>query len=141
VPVLKKLHRLAAQGDTDGDPFPSRPRIVSLRQLIYDTRYRSMTLQVVAFILIVGSGLAGEQHRPEPRSTGQGFRFRIPDDTPGYDINQRMIEYSSDSTHGRAALVGILNTLLVAVIGCLLAPSSACSRASCACPTTGSCPA
>ena len=39
----------------------------------------------------------------------------------GYDINQRLIPYSSDSTHGRAAVVGILNTLLVAFVGCVIA--------------------
>jgi general L-amino acid transport system permease protein len=40
----------------------------------------------------------------------------------GYDINQRLIEYdSNESTHGRAALVGILNTLLVAFLGCIVA--------------------
>jgi general L-amino acid transport system permease protein len=39
----------------------------------------------------------------------------------GYDINQRLIPYTNDSTHGRAALVGILNTLLVAFIGCIIA--------------------
>lgn len=32
-----------------------------------------------------------------------------------------MIEYSNDSTHGRAAIIGILNTLLVAFLGCILA--------------------
>ncbi len=39
----------------------------------------------------------------------------------GYDINQRLIPYTSDSTHGMAALVGILNTLLVAFVGCIIA--------------------
>ena len=39
----------------------------------------------------------------------------------GYDINQRLIPYTSDSTHGRAAFVGILNTLLVAFVGCFFA--------------------
>ena len=43
------------------------------------------------------------------------------DNPAGYDINQKLIEYSSQSTHFRAAVVGLLNTLLVAVMGCLLA--------------------
>lgn len=39
----------------------------------------------------------------------------------GYDINQRLVEYSSQSTHLRAAFVGVLNTLLVAFLGCITA--------------------
>ena len=37
----------------------------------------------------------------------------------GYDINQHLIPYTNDSTHGRAAIVGILNTFLVAILGCI----------------------
>ena len=52
---------------------------------------------------------------------GKDFDFGFLTNIAGYDINQRLIEYSSTSTHGRAALVGILNTLLVAFLGCALA--------------------
>ena len=52
---------------------------------------------------------------------GKDFNFAFLSSRAGYDINQRLIEYSNDSTHGRAALVGILNTLLVAFLGCILA--------------------
>ncbi|MBF9028829.1 ABC transporter permease subunit [Rhodobacterales bacterium HKCCE3408] len=52
---------------------------------------------------------------------GKDFDFGFLSNRAGYDINQRLIEYSNNSTHGRAALVGILNTLLVAVLGCICA--------------------
>jgi general L-amino acid transport system permease protein len=39
----------------------------------------------------------------------------------GYDIGQQLIPYTNDSTHGRALFVGLLNTLIVAFIGCILA--------------------
>ena len=39
----------------------------------------------------------------------------------GYDINQRLVEYTSQSTNLRAAFVGILNTLLVAFLACITA--------------------
>ena len=42
-------------------------------------------------------------------------------DPAGYDINQTLIEYDSQATHGRAAFVGILNTLLVAFLACITA--------------------
>lgn len=38
-----------------------------------------------------------------------------------YDINQSLIEYSSQDTHLRAAVVGLINTLLVAAIGVVIA--------------------
>ncbi|KAG1713692.1 Glutamate/glutamine/aspartate/asparagine transport ATP-binding protein BztD [Nymphon striatum] len=52
---------------------------------------------------------------------GKDFDFGFLSQPAGYDINQRLVEYTSQSTHGRAAIVGILNTILVAFLGCLLA--------------------
>ena len=37
------------------------------------------------------------------------------------DINQRPIDYTSRDSHSRAAIIGMLNTLIVAVVGCFLA--------------------
>jgi general L-amino acid transport system permease protein len=93
-----------------------------LSQLIYDTRYRSMTIQVIAFILIM-SGLFWLANNTVQNlsALGKDFNFAFLSNRAGYDINQRLIEYSNDSTHGRAALVGILNTLLVAFLGCIVA--------------------
>src|SRR5208282_6648143 len=49
-----------------------------------------------------------------------GFRFW--DNTAGFDISQTLIAYSaSTSSFGRAFWVGLLNTLLVAGIGIVLA--------------------
>src|SRR5215470_16730408 len=49
-----------------------------------------------------------------------GFRFW--DNTAGFDISQTLIDYSSStSTFGRAFWVGLLNTLLVASLGIVLA--------------------
>lgn len=93
-----------------------------LSQLLYDTRYRSLTIQVVAMILLVlffswlvSNTVANLQ------ALGKDFDFDFLGARAGYDINQRLIPYDSNATHARAALVGILNTLLVAVLGCALA--------------------
>lgn len=43
------------------------------------------------------------------------------DQVAGFDINQSLIPYSARSTYGRAFYVGLLNTLLVAAIGVVLA--------------------
>ena len=52
---------------------------------------------------------------------GKGFSFGFLWDAANYDINQTLIEYDSRSTHFRAMQVGILNTLLVAVTGVIIA--------------------
>jgi general L-amino acid transport system permease protein len=93
-----------------------------LSQLIYDTRYRSITIQVIATILlIVGIYWLVNNTIQNLAALGKDFDFGFLTQPAGYDINQRLIPYTSQSTHGMAALVGILNTLLVAFLGCILA--------------------
>lgn len=48
-----------------------------------------------------------------------GFAFL--DHTAGFDVIQALVPYNESSTYGRVLLVGILNTLLVASIGIVLA--------------------
>lgn len=93
-----------------------------LSMLIYDTRYRSITLQVLFLLLFVAIGwwlIANTVANLQ--ALGKDFSFGFLTVRSGYDINQRLIEYSSDSTHARAFLVGLLNTLLVAFIACVTA--------------------
>ena len=93
-----------------------------LSQLIYDTRYRSLTIQVVAMIvlMLLFSWLVSNTIA-NLNALGKDFDFGFLGQPSGYDINQRLIDYDSQSTHLRAAVVGILNTLLVAFLGCVLA--------------------
>lgn len=51
----------------------------------------------------------------------KGFGFDFLMLPAGYDINQTLIEYTNRSTHLRAAIVGLLNTFLVAGVGIVLA--------------------
>jgi general L-amino acid transport system permease protein len=93
-----------------------------LSQLIYDTRYRSITIQVIATILLLaGIYWLVNNTIQNLAALGKDFDFGFLTQPAGYDINQRLVEYTSQSTHGMAAVVGILNTLLVAFLGCLLA--------------------
>jgi general L-amino acid transport system permease protein len=81
-----------------------------------------MTIQVIAFALILAAiWFLGRNIVQNLEALGKDFNFSFLSSRAGYDINQRLIEYSNDSTHGRAALFGILNTLLVAFLGCILA--------------------
>jgi len=93
-----------------------------LSMLIYDTRYRSMTIQVVAmigFILMIGWLVNNTSQNLA--ALGKPIDFGFLTDPASYDINQRLLEYTSRDTHLRASFVGILNTLLVAFLGCILA--------------------
>lgn len=93
-----------------------------LSQLIYDTRYRSMTIQIVALVLfLLGVGWLLNNAAQNLAALGKPLSFGFLGEAAGYDINQKLIEYNNQMSHGRAALVGVLNTLLVAVLGCALA--------------------
>ena len=93
-----------------------------LSMLIYDTRYRAITLQVVFLLLFLLAGWWLVTNTvANLKALGKDFSFGFLTVRSGYDINQRLIEYSSDSTHGRAFLVGLLTTLLVAFIACVTA--------------------
>ncbi|MDQ7071734.1 MAG: ABC transporter permease subunit [Rhodobacterales bacterium] len=93
-----------------------------LSMLLYDTRYRSNTIQVVVLIgFMLGVGWLLNNVVENMAASGKTFNYGFLGDKSGYDINQRLLEYSSQSTHLRAAVIGLINTLLVAVMGCLLA--------------------
>ncbi len=89
--------------------------------LLYDTRYRSITIQVVFMVLIVVFFFwLFENVTTNLRAAGKDFSFGFLWTRSGYDINQMLVQYSSDSTHGRALLVGLLNTLFLSFMCCIL---------------------
>ncbi len=93
-----------------------------LGQLLSDTRYRARTLQVIAAtILFVFLGWLTANTLSNLETLGKPLSFSFLGDKAGYDINQRLIAYSPDDSHLRAALTGLMNTLIVAVLGCLTA--------------------
>lgn len=93
-----------------------------LSMLLNDTRYRAYTFQFIAlFILIVMMAYLGMNLVRNLAAAGLNISYEFLDQPAGYDINQRLVEYDSQSTHMRAAVVGILNTLLVAFLACLTA--------------------
>ncbi|TYO88276.1 L-glutamine ABC transporter membrane protein /L-glutamate ABC transporter membrane protein /L-aspartate ABC transporter membrane protein /L-asparagine ABC transporter membrane protein [Oceanicella actignis] len=90
--------------------------------LLSDTRYRGATIQTIALIAFLTAGYwLVDNVISNLAALGKDFSFRFMTEPAGYDINQRLIEYTSRSSHATAAVVGILNTLLVAVLGCALA--------------------
>ncbi len=86
---------------------------------LYDPRYRAIAYQV-ALCLVLGflaySAIQNMATNLARASIATGFAFW--DHTAGFDISQTLIPYAPDvSTYGRAFVVGLLNTLLVTILG------------------------
>jgi general L-amino acid transport system permease protein len=101
---------------------PSRelmPRVPFYR----DPWLRGLLLQTVlcaAIGLLIGGAIYNAVDHLERAKVASGFGFW--NVTAGFDISQTLIDYSAaSSTFGRAIWVGLLNTLLVAVIGIIVA--------------------
>ena len=93
-----------------------------LSKLINDTRYRSYTFQFVALILLIMAfAYLGYNLLANLRAAGLNISYNFLGEPAGYDINQTLIPYTSQSTHWQASMVGVLNTLLVAFLGCIMA--------------------
>ena len=93
-----------------------------LSMLLNDTRYRSYTFQFIALIvLIVSIAFLMSNLCSNLAAAGLNISYQFLGSPAGYDINQTLIDYTSQSTNARAALVGILNTLLVAFLACVTA--------------------
>lgn len=93
-----------------------------LSMLLYDTRYRSMTIQIVAMIGVLtffGWLINNTMQNLDNLGLELGFGFLL--DPAGYDINQRLLDYTSRDSHLRASFLGVLNTLVVAALGCVTA--------------------
>lgn len=94
----------------------------SLAKLWTNREARSVILQIITIALVIGfvafiisnaiSNLA---------EVGKTFSYDFLSEPASYDINQTLIDYTSRDTHLRAGMVGLLNTLLVAVCGIVLA--------------------
>ena len=93
-----------------------------LSMLIHDTRYRSLTFQAIAAALLaLAIWYLGNNLIQNLRAAGLNISYSFLGEPAGYDINQRLVDYDSQSTHAKAALVGLLNTLLVAFLACVTA--------------------
>ena len=93
-----------------------------LNMLWTDERYRSGFIQAIAMIvLMLAAGWLVNNAVANLAALGKDFNFSFLWQPAGYDINQQLIPYNSQATNFRAAIVGILNTLLVAVLGCITA--------------------
>jgi general L-amino acid transport system permease protein len=94
----------------------------NFRSAMYDPKYRGIFFQALTMVVLIGIvwWVAHNTAANLARSnTASGFGFLR--GRAGFEVGQSLIPYSSDSTYGRALVVGILNTLLVAITGIITA--------------------
>jgi general L-amino acid transport system permease protein len=91
--------------------------------LLDDPKFRGIVYQILLCLLIALAAAAVVRNVTENLARNRitsGFGFL--DQTAGFDISQTLIDYSvQTSTYGRAFWVGLLNTLLIAGLGIVLA--------------------
>lgn len=91
-------------------------------RLIYDLRVRAILYQVIAVAAVVLVGLylfrnMSMKLAEQNIATGFDYLWR----EAGFTISQAFIDYKPSDTYARALLVGIMNTIWVSIIGCVIA--------------------
>jgi general L-amino acid transport system permease protein len=97
-------------------------RKLELGRLITNERTRGYVIQIVLMVSLIAIILffvINAINNLEKVGLASGYGFLS--DTASFDINQRLIDYSSTSTYGRAIMVGGLNTILIAFLGIITA--------------------
>jgi len=87
-----------------------------------DPKVRAWLFQILAVIAVVALGwflFDNTQTNLEKRGITSGFSFL--NNSAGFGIAQHLIDYNESNSYGRVFVVGLLNTLLVSVIGIVLA--------------------
>ena len=102
----------------------STPTPNPLLRAWYDKDTRSVIIQIIAAALIISFfAYIINNAVTNLAAIGKDINFSFLWQNASYDINQHLIEYSSTSSHFQAMIVGLINTLLVAVAGII-----SCSR-------------
>ena len=94
--------------------------------VLNDPKVRGGVFQVLAIAAVVAIGwylFHNTQSNLAQRGITSGFDFL--DRSAGFGILQSLVPYTESDTYGRVFLVGLLNTLLVAVLGVVLAIGAA----------------
>ncbi|MDP6968259.1 MAG: ABC transporter permease subunit [Gammaproteobacteria bacterium] len=88
----------------------------------YDKETRSVIVQVIAMAVILGFFAYIINNAIINLATlGKDINFNFLWQPASYDINQHLIEYDSRSSHFTATVVGLINTVLIAIAGIILA--------------------
>jgi general L-amino acid transport system permease protein len=102
--------------------FDNRSAGQRFTAVLNNPTFRGIIFQIL-FVLAVGwliwSIVQNTAHNLQKANIAAGYGFL--ERTAGFGIVQKLVSYTEASSYGRALLVGLLNTLLVAGLGVILA--------------------
>ncbi|MEP3275379.1 MAG: amino acid ABC transporter permease [Stappiaceae bacterium] len=90
--------------------------------MVNDPKVRGIFYQIVVIgmiVFVVWQIINNTIVNLERQNIASGMEFL--GNTAGFGVNQSLIQYSEVSSYGRALLVGVINTILVAIVGVFLA--------------------
>ena len=96
--------------------------VTAIKQMLASERGRNLFLQALllfVLIFVVWQVIDTTASNLARQGTATGFDFL--DQTTGFSVNQSLVEYSEQSSYKRLLFVGLLNTVLVASLGIVLA--------------------
>lgn len=93
-----------------------------VRAALYDTRIRGWVFQAVALIVLLLLTLwILHNTAANLRAANIPFGFDFLHMRAGFDISQKPIDYTLDSSHAQAFKIGLINTIIVSVLGIVFA--------------------
>ncbi len=110
------------ESTTTAQPLPAETQPPAKAAFWNDPQVRAIFFQVLVLGAVIGGGVYLVNNtiaNLERQGIASGFDFL--ERTAGFSISMTLIEYSEENTYGRAFLVSLINTLVVAVIGVILA--------------------
>ncbi|MGY5805913.1 amino acid ABC transporter permease [Rhizobium sp. LEGMi12c] len=94
----------------------------ALSAALYDPKVRGAFYQALTIIILVAVAVFVIHNTARNLSElNRSFGFGFLEGRAGFNLGQALIPYSSDSTNATALLVGVLNTLLISVVGIIAA--------------------
>ena len=118
--VLHLIQRGSLRMDS---PSATTEKTSILLRLWRNQQHRSTIIQIITIVILFTIlGMIGNNVATNLEKAGKEFSFGFLNYPAGYDITfQPFISFSPTDTHTRAGIVGLLNTLLVAVSGIIIA--------------------
>lgn len=98
---------------------------INLKQLLRDDRFWKIAFQVIAVVVvagILGYFLTNLTTNLERQGTSFGFDFLS--SPAGFSIGESAVEYRPNDPYGKALFVGLINTLMLVIVGIALATTT-----------------
>ena len=102
--------------------FGERPGGRRATSWFYNPQVRGVVFQVLVLVAIIGLlAFFAYNARTNLQNAGIASGFGFFSERAGFDISQTLVPYTNDNSYFRAFIVGLVNTLVVASIGIVLA--------------------